>query len=354
MRWAPIPSATKIEPSGAEATPKGSERGGAATVETTASHPGARGRSSSAVVQSQIPAARAARVATAATPHRTRRTCRQPAAGNRGLLAGGGSLEGRGESPQPLGVTSGRGRGGAFEFTGERGELRAVLPLQCRFHGADAIGGEPLRPRELVEIGAGDEIRGGPRDLRLLLRVEFVEPHGPGGVQLVLCQMRARLQLENVDAARHLGAVDVAVVPVCRPVAGDDQVFGVHRTTIEVSDLERFARVSEVEHRNAALIPALHHDVAAGDRHEGAIVGHTIFELRLRCRQFVVAAELQLAVDDIEDRIRAPLRKIGRPAANAIFDVVDRKLQFRSYYKLDRKSTRLNSSHLVISYAVFC
>src|SRR5256885_10272965 len=33
---------------------------------------------------------------------------------------------------------------------------------------------------------------------------------------------------------------------------------------------------------------------------------------------------------------------------------VDRKRQIRTEAFLDRKSTRLNSSHLVISYAVFC
>src|SRR5205807_5227985 len=47
--------------------------------------------------------------------------------------------------------------------------------------------------------------------------------------------------------------------------------------------------------------------------------------------------------------------------ADAIFTIANRRaLMFQGYYKVpvqqttDRKSTRLNSSHLVISYAVFC
>src|SRR5256885_9615291 len=50
-----------------------------------------------------------------------------------------------------------------------------------------------------------------------------------------------------------------------------------------------------------------------------------------------------------------PLRELRRPVVLSAADVeqverlVDRALRIR-----DRKSTRLNSSHLVISYAVFC
>ena len=44
------------------------------------------------------------------------------------------------------------------------------------------------------------------------------------GVDLVLRQVLARLQLEDVEAARDLRSVDLAVVPVRRPVAADDQL----------------------------------------------------------------------------------------------------------------------------------
>ena len=66
---------------------------------------------------------------------------------------------------------------------------------------------------------------------------------------------------------------------------------------------------------SAALVPGLHHDVAARNRHDRAVVGHAVLLRRLRHRQLVVARELQLAVDDVEDRVGAPLGLVGRPAA---------------------------------------
>src|SRR5690606_6304538 len=40
--------------------------------------------------------------------------------------------------------------------------------------------------------------------------------------------------------------------------------------------------------------------------------------------------------------------------ANPVVSIGDRTKFLRQYFKLDRKSTRLNSSHVKISYAVFC
>src|SRR5260221_6929109 len=51
------------------------------------------------------------------------------------------------------------------------------------------------------------------------------------------------------------------------------------------------------------------------------------------------------------------LFRSGARQGSALDGVVDRRrlpLQVRLYRRLDRKSTRLNSSHTVISYAVFC
>src|SRR5256885_13259686 len=44
----------------------------------------------------------------------------------------------------------------------------------------------------------------------------------------------------------------------------------------------------------------------------------------------------------------------ARPSSKPLFGIAERFLYFDPPYKVDRKSTRLNSSHLVISYAVFC
>ena len=73
--------------------------------------------------------------------------------------------------------------------------------------------------------------------------------------------------------------------------------------------------VGEVEHRDAALIPRLHHDVAAGHRNQRAVVRDAVLLFGLRRRHLVVAGELQLAIDDVEDGVGAPVRRIGRAAA---------------------------------------
>ena len=53
-------------------------------------------------------------------------------------------------------------------------------------------------------------------------------------------------------------------------------------------------------------------DVAPGHRDERRVVGDAVLVDGLRHRQLVVAAELHLPVDDVEDRVGAPLRLVGR------------------------------------------
>src|SRR5256885_11371901 len=72
---------------------------------------------------------------------------------------------------------------------------------------------------------------------------------------------------------------------------------------------------------------------------------------------------LQALLDDAEATL-AVLQQIERDAlaeltatqTSALLDVgeITRLLQYGEAVAQDRKSTRLNSSHLVISYAVFC
>src|SRR2546426_3697740 len=73
------------------------------------------------------------------------------------------------------------------------------------------------------------------------------------------------------------------------------------------------------------------------------ITRRTQFELqRAQDREHILEG-LKIAVDHIDEVIRIIKKSKDTPAADAAL----RK-------RLDRKSTRLNSSHLVISYAVFC
>src|SRR5204863_120449 len=110
-----------------------------------------------------------------------------------------------------------------------------------------------------------------PDDLRLVLDVELVEVDLAGGVDLVLRQVLRRDELEDVYAARDLGAVDVAVVPIGRPEAAEAALGGVERTAVKVGDLEGMRGVGEVDDRDAALVPRLDEDVAAGDRDQRAV-----------------------------------------------------------------------------------
>src|SRR5687768_16592609 len=129
----------------------------------------------------------------------------------------------------------------------------------------------------------------------------------------------------------------MTVVPIRRPVAAQDQVLAVERSAIEVGDFFWVGGIGEVEHREAALVPGLHHDVAAGHRNQRAVMRHAVLLLTLRRRHLVVATEYQLLatprrrvrvaggrlINDVEDRIRAPRERIRRaaprPAAAAPF-----------------------------------
>src|SRR5256885_9792394 len=82
--------------------------------------------------------------------------------------------------------------------------------------------------------------------------------------------------------------------------------------------------------------------VAAGIREDGARPGHESMEPAKPAHQFVPGTKIEM-IGICKNDSRAELfeRFLGEP--------LDSRLGAQ-----DRKSTRLNSSHLVISYAVFC
>ena len=73
--------------------------------------------------------------------------------------------------------------------------------------------------------------------------------------------------------------------------------------------------IREIEHRDAALIPGLGHDVATRDGNERAVVSHAILLVGLRDRELVVARRSQCVAGAIEDRIRTPRELVGCPAS---------------------------------------
>ena len=72
--------------------------------------------------------------------------------------------------------------------------------------------------------------------------------------------------------------------------------MAVDGAAVEVGDLEGVRRVGEVHDGDAALVPGLDLDVAAGDGDERAVVGYAVFGVALGGGQLVVAVEGELVV----------------------------------------------------------
>ena len=142
----------------------------------------------------------------------------------------------------------------------------AVGPIERRLQRLDPLRLNAPGPRQLIDVGAGDDRAGRPHRLRLLLRVQLVDPDQRRRIDFVLRQVLARLQAEDVDPARDFRAVDRAVIPVGRPVAANHQLLRIDRPAIEERDLGRVVGIGEIEHGDAPLIPRLRHDVPAGHR----------------------------------------------------------------------------------------
>ena len=127
-----------------------------------------------------------------------------------------------------FGVASLGGRRVAIELGGEAGELRRVPLLggvKRGLHRRGACGGERVIAVQLVEVRARERrtpparrssagpARSASRSARVFAAsISFCDRNSLG------------VELEDVEPARDLGAEDVAVVPVRRPGAADDQL----------------------------------------------------------------------------------------------------------------------------------
>src|ERR1700678_765797 len=76
-------------------------------------------------------------------------------------------------------------------------------------------------------------------------------------------------------------------------------------------------RVGEIHNGDAALIPGLHFDIAAGNGDERAVVRDAVFGVGLGGGELVITGEGQLVVMQMEDGVRAPVVRIVRTAARA-------------------------------------
>ena len=167
----------------------------------------------------------------------------------------------------------------------------------------------------MIHICLRDDQRPRPDDLLLVLHIELGHTNRFGRVDLVLREFLCRSQLENIQPPRDLRSVNLAVVPIRRPVAAEHEHVGINRPAIEIGNFNWMLRVGEVHHRDAALVPGLRLDVAAGNRNERAVVRDAVLAVALGRRQLVVTREAQLVVLQIKDGISAPLVRIIRPAA---------------------------------------
>src|SRR5436189_4841142 len=77
----------------------------------------------------------------------------------------------------------------------------------------------------------------------------------------------------------------------------------------------------------------------------------TLFRSRQRVEEQVLGIEAVALDGDVVDRTGRPQLPL---AVTGLAGLVDARAHDGERYGLDRKSTRLNSSHRCISYAVFC
>src|SRR5258708_19098414 len=73
-----------------------------------------------------------------------------------------------------------------------------------------------------------------------------------------------------------------------------------------------------------------------------------------RVRDWVVVDEADGVLDELQAWYLGKAEREGWVYTSALRQLVNRMYRDRDYLARDRKSTRLNSSHQIISYAVFC
>ena len=59
-------------------------------------------------------------------------------------------------------------------------------------------------------------------------------------------------------------------------------------------------------------------------------------------------------LDEKDKRLRLVSKEVSFPLTQKDKDLINTMIEYLRNSQIDRKSTRLNSSHVAISYAVFC
>src|SRR5690606_31771222 len=169
------------------------------------------------------------------------------------------------------------------------GTPRGLSPIQLRPNLGNPLRRKTTGSLELIHVGSRQREASRPFDPRLSLGVQIAEPDRPGGLDLVLGDILARNELEDVETASDLGAHDGAVVPVHGPAPSHIHPLRIDGPSIVECYLNGIARVRPVVDGDPALVPGLHHDIPAWNWNQGPIMRHTVFLLRLRSGHLVVA-----------------------------------------------------------------
>src|SRR5436190_13873848 len=96
-----------------------------------------------------------------------------------------------------------------------------------------------MRPLELVHVRPCEREARRPDKALLILHVEIIEAYGLRRVDLVLRDVRAGRELEDVESPHDLAAHHHAVVPVDGPGAAEHETRRIVRAAIEEADFDR-------------------------------------------------------------------------------------------------------------------
>src|ERR1700742_3096466 len=106
-------------------------------------------------------------------------------------------------------------------------KVRCLRTCDCVVESCDSLRSQRLRAPQLIQISSCNDQLRGPCNFWLVLHVELAELNQVGRIDFVLRQKFAWHQLEYVEATGNLRPIDVAVIPICRPVSAQNDCLGV-------------------------------------------------------------------------------------------------------------------------------
>src|SRR5262249_6650202 len=123
---------------------------------------------------------------------------------------------------------------------------RGVYFVDGGLQRIQALRRKGVATRQLVYISPRDDEIRRPHNLRLILDIQLFKVYLVGSVDFVLRDVLIRYELEHVHAARDFRAIDIAIVPISRPLSAHPALGGVQWSAIEVGDLHGMRRIGEV------------------------------------------------------------------------------------------------------------